>query len=104
MGYGLDVKRNKVGDVVLVEGLSILGEDDIAVVGDVGASQAQAIPPQVFFLFGGAAISLFLVGGAFDAQAAIRVACRLQIGVVALCDVLAQIVLSDIGINMGHVE
>ena len=67
VSHGLDVQRDKVGDVVLIEGLGILGEDDIAVVGGRGTRQAESIAPEVLFLFGGAAIGLFFIGRTFDA-------------------------------------
>ncbi len=40
MGNQLDVERHEVGDIVLVEGLSVQSQDDIAIVGEVGSSQA----------------------------------------------------------------
>ena len=40
VGNQLDVERHEVGDVVLVEGLSVQSQDDIAIVGEVGSSQA----------------------------------------------------------------
>ena len=104
VGHGLQVERHKVGDVVLVESLSLLGEDDITIVGDVGTGQAQSIAPQLLILFGRATISLLLVGRAFDPQAAIRIAFGLQVRVEALFDILAQVILFDVGIDVGHVE
>src|SRR6266576_2874643 len=74
-------------DVVLIEGLGILSEDNITVVRGGGTRQAESIAPEILFLFVGAAISLFFIGGAFDAQAAIRIAFGLSVGVVALWDV-----------------
>src|SRR5947209_9410434 len=104
VSHGLDVQRDKGGDVVLIEGLGILSEDNITVVRGGGTRQAESIAPEILFLFVGAAISLFFIGGAFDAQAAIRIAFGLSVGVVALWDVLAQIVLFDIGIEVRHIE
>src|SRR5437588_5149737 len=67
MGNQLDVERHEVGDIVLVEGLSVQSQDDIAIVGEVGSSQAQAIAPQILFDFFGGAIGLFLVAALFNA-------------------------------------
>jgi hypothetical protein len=67
VSHGLDVQRDKVGDVVLIEGLGILSEDNITVVRGGGTRQAKSIAPEILFLFVGAAISLFFIGGAFDA-------------------------------------
>ena len=100
----MDGERHEVGDVVLVEGLSVQSQDDIAIVGEVGSSQAQAIAPQILFDFFGGAIGLFLVAALFNAQATIGITFGLSIRIVAFFDVLAQVVLFHMGVDMGHVE
>jgi len=40
VGNQLDVERDEVGDIVLIEGLSVQSQDDLPIVGEVGTGQA----------------------------------------------------------------
>jgi hypothetical protein len=100
----LQVEGAIVGDVVLIEGLSVLGDDDIALVRGDSGDDARAIAPQVFFAFFGRPIGLFLVRRALDAHATIGVACGLTILAEAVAHRLAGIVLLHPGIEMLHIH
>src|SRR6266566_1828703 len=58
--HGADVEGNKGGDIVLVKGLGVLGQDHIAIAGHDGRGHTAAIAPEQFLalLFG--AIGLLL--------------------------------------------
>ena len=103
-GDRADVEREEVGDVVLVERLGELGQDHIAIAGNGRAGDARTVAPEVFLFLGGGAIGLLLVGGAFDAQRAIGVACELLIFLEALFDVGTRVVLFDVGVDVGDIE
>ena len=56
------LERPIVAHIVLVEGVGVLSQDHIAVIGSDGGSHARTRAPQVFLDFLGRAISLLLVG------------------------------------------
>ncbi len=103
-GHRLDVHAQEIADITLVEALGEISDDYIAVVRRGGGGNAGAGAPQVFFALLGGAIGLFLVGAAFDAHAAIGVATGLTLLAEAICDGLAQIVLTDPGILVLHID
>ncbi len=49
VGDGLQIEGHKIGDVVLIEGVGILSEDYVPIVGGSGTGNAGAIAPQVLF-------------------------------------------------------
>ena len=102
--HGADVERNKVGDIVLVKGLGVLGQDHIAIAGHDGRGHTAAIAPEQFLalLFG--AIGLLLIDAFFDAQPTIGIAFGLLIFLEAFADIGAPVVFFDPGVDMGHVE
>src|SRR5436305_14674168 len=65
VSHGLDVQRDKGGDVVLIEGLAILSEDNITVVRGGGTCMVESIATELLFLFVGDDISLLYIGCAF---------------------------------------
>lgn len=101
---GLMVKRAKIRDVIVVEGVSVFGKHNGSILGDDGGSNTGPIAPDEFFLLFCRAIGLLLVGAAFHAEAAIRIAFRHAGLVVAIFDVGTLIVLLDPGLNMLHIE
>src|SRR5437879_3323118 len=98
------VEGAKVGDISFVEGLSILSQHDIAVVGSGGRYHARTISPKQFFLLFAGPIWLFLIRTAFDAKLAIAITCKGLAFVVALGHVGPFIVLFYPGIDMLHIE
>lgn len=90
--HGPLIHGTKVGHIVLIEGLSVFSEDDIAIVGGEGGSDARAVAPEILFDFFGGAISLFLIAAAFDAKCAVGITGGLLVGVKTVFDVLPWIV------------
>lgn len=65
-GDGLDVKRHKVGDVVLVKRLREISKHHITIDGIGGCCDAGPVAPDEFLFFFGGAIGLHLIGALFD--------------------------------------
>jgi hypothetical protein len=102
--HTLLVERLKIGDIVLIERLGIFSQHDIAIAWRGRRGHAGAIAPEVFFFLFGGPIGLFLVGGAFDAQGAIRITGQRFGFVVAIGDVGPFIIFFDPGVDVFHVE
>ena len=103
-GHHLEVHAQKIADITLVEALGEISDDHIAVVWGRRGGNAGAVAPQVFFALLGGAIGLFLVGAAFDADAAIGVATGLTLLAEAIFDRLAHVVLAHPGILVLHID
>ncbi len=84
--HQLDEQGQVIADIALVEGVGELGQDDIAIVGRGGGSDAGAVAPLIFFALLCGAIGVFLVGAAFDADATVRVATGLTLFTEAIGD------------------
>src|SRR6266567_1106453 len=97
--HGADVEGNKGGDIVLVKGLGVLGQDHIAIAGHDGRGHTAAIAPEQFLalLFG--AIGLLLIDAFFDAQPTIGIAFGLLIFLEAFADIGAPVVFFDPGVD-----
>ena len=100
----LQVQGKEVGDIVLVEGQGVLGQDDIAIASHNGTGDPRAVAPQILFLFFDRAIGLLLIGGAFDAHVAVRVAFGLAVFAIAVFHRDPGIIFLDPGIEVLHVE
>jgi hypothetical protein len=84
-----------VGDIVLVERLSIFGQHHIPIASNGGRSDAGAIAPtELFFLFG-RSIGLLLVRTSFDTELAIGITCQDLCFVIALFDIDPFVVFLD---------
>lgn len=103
-GNGSQIQRLKRGDIAFIEGLGVLGEDDIAVVGGGCRNDARARAPEIFFFLFGGAIGLQQIGGAFDAEFAVGVASGLLMGIKALGNVLTRVVFSYPGVDMLDID
>lgn len=100
----LQIERHKGSDVVFIEGLGVLSQDDVAVLGEGRGGNTRAIAPQGLFQLLLGAIGLFLVGAGLDPQPTIGIAAGLQVGIVAFGDVGTQVVLAHVGVEVGHIE
>ena len=88
------------GDIVRVEGLGILSEHHITVVGSNGRDDARAIAPEVLFADLDGAIRLLLVGALLHSHLAIRIAFWLTVLAEAIEQGLSRVVFFDPGIEV----
>ena len=98
------IQGTKIGDIAFIKRLRIVGEHDATIVSYGRDRNAGAIAPEKLLLFLGRAISLLLVGAAFDPQPAIRIASQSFGFVVALLDIDTPIVFLDPGVNVLDIE
>src|SRR5438876_2466646 len=101
---GLLIQRTEIGDIAFIEWLGIFGQDHIAIVRGGGSGDAGAISPNEFFFLFDGSIGLLLVGGAFDAQFAVRIADRDLCFVVAIFDIRTFVIFLDPSINVFSVK
>lgn len=101
---GLVGERAEGRDVIGVERLGVFGEHDGSIRGNDGSGDAGARAPKEFFLFFGRAISVFLVGPAFDTEAAMGIALWLARFVGAVGDVVSLMVLSHPGGDVRDID
>ena len=100
----LIIEGTEVGDITLVEGQGIFSEHHIAVVGSSGSGDAGTIAPDELFRFFRGAVSLLLIGRAFEAELAVGVASTGVRFVKALREVDTRVVFTDPGVDMLDVE
>ncbi len=93
--HGLAMKRAEIRDIAFIKGLSIFGENDIAVIGSGGGGNAGAVAPEQFLLFFSRAVGQFFIGTTLDAQPAIGITGQAFGFVVTIFDVGPLVVLLD---------
>ena len=69
-----DVQGEEIRDVILIEGLGVLGEHHIAIDRVSGTDHPRAIAPEILFLFLLAAIGLLFIATFLDPHLAITIA------------------------------
>jgi hypothetical protein len=89
------VEGTKIRDIAFIEGEGVFGKNNGSIVNDRGDSDPSAIAPEKFFFELGRAVFLFLIGTAFDAQAAIRITGESSRFVVAVLDVGTLVIFLD---------
>ena len=100
----LIIEGAEVGNITFIKGQGIFSQHDIAIVGSSGSSHTGTIAPDELFLFFRGAVSLLLIGGAFDTELAVGVASTGVRFVKAFREVDTRVVFTDPGVDMLDVE